>query len=109
MIEEISGYLKIVRSFSLISLNFFGRLKRIKGEIKDSNKYVFIVLDNQNLQDLFGDDRMVEIDEGRLFFHFNPKLCYSKIKRLQTLAKLDQPTELEVATNSNGDKIACKS
>lgn len=109
MIEEISGYLKVVRSFSLLSLNFLKSLKRIRGERKEKDKYVFTVLDNQNLQDLWDwTNRTMQIDQGKLFFHFNPKLCYDKIVKLQEIAKLDNFTDLEVAKNSNGDKVACK-
>lgn len=109
MIEEISGYLKVVRSFPLISLNFFKSLKRIRGDYLDSNKYVFVVLDNQNLQELWDwTNRTLTIDNGKLFFHFNPKLCLDKIRTLQIKAGLPNFTSLEVASNSNGDKIACK-
>lgn len=109
MIEEISGYLKVVRSFPLISLNFFKSLKRIRGEDLESSKYVFVVLDNQNLQELWDwTNRTLRIDRGKLFFHFNPKLCLDKIRTLQTKAGLPNFTDLEVASNSNGDKIACK-
>jgi insulin receptor len=38
MLEEIEGYLKIVRSFPLVSLNFLRRLKFIHGKKLDSNK-----------------------------------------------------------------------
>ncbi|XP_045482514.1 insulin-like receptor isoform X2 [Harmonia axyridis] len=110
MIEEIDGYLKIVRSFPLVSLNFLKSLKRIRGNSLDSQKSVFVVLDNQNLQDLWDwkDNRTLTIDKGRLFFHFNPKLCLDKIRTLQSKTGLYPPfTELEVANSSNGDKIAC--
>jgi insulin receptor len=40
MLEEIEGYLKIVRSFPLISLNFLRKLKVIHGKTLDSGKYV---------------------------------------------------------------------
>ncbi|KAL3289679.1 hypothetical protein HHI36_023083 [Cryptolaemus montrouzieri] len=110
MIEEIDGYLKIVRSFPLVSLNFLKNLKWIHGKSLDSQKFVFIVLDNQNLQDLWDwkENRTLRIDNGRLFFHFNPKLCLDKIRTLQSKTGLTPPfTELEVANSSNGDKIAC--
>ncbi|XP_056645512.1 insulin-like receptor [Diorhabda sublineata] len=109
MIEEISGYLKVVRSFPLLSLNFFKNLKRILGKEKDSGKYVLSVLDNQNLQDLWdwSTHGPIEIQSGKLFFHFNPKLCYDKILKLQEIAGLANFTDLEVAKNSNGDKTAC--
>lgn len=108
MIEEIDGYLKIVRSFPLVSLNFLKSLKVIHGNNLDSQKYVFVVLDNQNLQDLWNwENRTLKIGNGKLFFHFNPKLCYSKIETLRLKANLGEFSELEVAPNSNGDKIAC--
>jgi insulin receptor len=38
MLEEIEGYLKIVRSFPLVSLNFLRRLRVIHGKKLDSGK-----------------------------------------------------------------------
>lgn len=70
-----------------------------------------MVLDNQNLVELWdwetrGTD--FRIERGKLFFHFNPKLCISKIDRLKQVANLSDYTDLEVARNSNGDKVACE-
>lgn len=110
MLEEIEGYLKIVRSFPLVSLNFLRRLRVIQGTKLDSGKYSFVLLDNQNLQELWDWDTRGEdllIMNGRLFFHFNPKLCLNKIEKLKQVARLPDFTDLEVAANSNGDKVAC--
>jgi hypothetical protein len=109
MIEEIDGYLKVVRSFPLVSLNFLKNLKVIHGKQLESQKYVFVVLDNQNLQELWNwsTNKTLKIDTGRLFFHFNPKLCIQEIEMLQNITNIVNVTELEVAKNSNGDKIAC--
>ncbi|XP_050314693.1 insulin-like receptor isoform X2 [Anthonomus grandis grandis] len=109
MIEEIDDYLKVVRSFSLVSLNFLKNLKRIKGKKLESNSYSLIVLDNQNLQELFdwNTHKTFKIDNGKLFFHFNPKLCIEKIEELRLKANLPPYKEMEVASNSNGDKVAC--
>ncbi|KAK9889047.1 hypothetical protein WA026_004327 [Henosepilachna vigintioctopunctata] len=110
MIEEIDGYLKVVRSFPLVSLNFMKSLRHIRGNSLESQKFAVVVLDNQNLQDLWEwkDNRTLKIDHGRLFFHFNPKLCLDKIRILENKTGLSPPfTELEVANSSNGDKIAC--
>lgn len=74
-------------------------------------RYVFVVLDNQNLQELWDWDALkhkLQIKRGRLFFHFNPKLCLYKIERLKEVANLDPFDNLEVAPSSNGDKVACK-
>lgn len=74
-------------------------------------RYSLVVLDNQNLLELWdwqtkGPD--FKILNGRLFFHFNPKLCIEKIQELKDIARLPDYTDLEVAQNSNGDKVACK-
>lgn len=37
-IEEITGYLKVVRSFPLVSLTFLRKLHVIKGETLESSK-----------------------------------------------------------------------
>nr|CAD7259749.1 unnamed protein product [Timema shepardi] len=109
MIEEIEGYLKIVRSFPLVSLNFLKNLKVIHGKELESHKYVFVVLDNQNLQELWDWSTRpanLQINKGRLFFHFNPKLCLYKIERLKHVANFSDFSDLDVARNSNGDKVA---
>lgn len=113
MIEEIDGYLKIVRSFPLISLNFLKNLKVIRGNSLDNGKYTLAVLDNQNLQELWSWSTHPPIKilshDGRakVFFHFNPKLCLHEIERLRKETGLAEFTDLEVAPNSNGDKVAC--
>ncbi|XP_063242615.1 insulin-like receptor isoform X2 [Bacillus rossius redtenbacheri] len=110
MIEEIEGSLKIVRSFPLISLNFLKNLHIIHGKKLDSDKYAFVVLDNQNLQELWDWDTRptnLVIRKGRLFFHFNPKLCLNKIQKLAQVTNITKLEDTEVAKNSNGDKVAC--
>lgn len=70
-----------------------------------------VVLDNQNLVELWDWDNRgtnFKIMAGKLFFHFNPKLCLYKIDRLKQVANLSDYTDLEVARSSNGDKVACK-
>ncbi|XP_036146603.1 insulin-like receptor [Monomorium pharaonis] len=112
MIEEIDGSLKIVRSFPLISLNFLKNLRVIRGNDSE-NKYSISVLDNQNLQELWDWNKhpnmTILAKEGRpkVFFHFNPKLCLHEIEKLRVNAKLEEFSDHEVASNSNGDKIAC--
>lgn len=108
-IEEIEGSLKIVRSFPIVSLSFFKKLRIIRGKTLETDRYALYVMDNQNLQSLFTQN--ITVEKGKLFFHFNPKLCYSNIERLKygvkdlhNIAKI--PIE-DVATNSNGDKVAC--
>lgn len=108
-IEEIEGALKIVRSYPLISLSFFKKLKVIRG-VRVHENYAMYVMDNQNLQSLFG--HRVLIESGKIFFHFNSKLCYSTIEEIKKdivdLKGVDKYAIEDVAVNSNGDKIACK-
>ncbi|XP_053999330.1 insulin-like receptor [Hylaeus anthracinus] len=112
-IEEIDGYLKIVRSFPLISLNFLKNLRIIHGNDIDNSKYSLVVMDNQNLQELWDwswhrDIKIMSKGEpGKVFFHLNPKLCLYKIETLREKAGLRPFTNYEVASNSNGDKVAC--
>ncbi|XP_011864735.1 PREDICTED: insulin-like receptor isoform X2 [Vollenhovia emeryi] len=113
MIEEIDGYLKIVRSFPLISLNFLKNLRVIRGNQLENGKYSLAVLDNQNLQELWDWNThpnitiLSEKGPAKLFFHFNPKLCLHEIERLREKARLEEFTDHDVASSSNGDKVAC--
>lgn len=72
------------------------------------------MLDNQNLVELWDwstrkENGSLQIERGQIFFHFNPKLCRDRITQLQTQLgnKFLNVSDLEVASNSNGDKIAC--
>ncbi|XP_053687388.1 insulin-like receptor isoform X2 [Sabethes cyaneus] len=105
-ITEIMGYLKIVRSYPLLSLGFLKKLKIIHGtHAKISNSSLYIV-ENQNLQELF--DRNVTIREGKLFFYNNPMLCVGKIRELKIYnPKLEIENEAQLAAN-NGDRAACE-
>lgn len=107
MIEEITEYLKITHSFPITSLSFFKKLKVIKGENLDINNASFVVLDNPNLSSLFPPSQKITIENGRLFFHYNPKLCLSKIEQLGRMVNITNFTDLEVQPESNGDKVAC--
>lgn len=107
-IEEIQGSLTIVRSYPLISLSFFKKLKRIYGA---PNSIGLKVVENQHLQALFPENSTVIVEHGRLFFHFNPKLCMDIIidfkKNVVDLRDVTELSRDEVPPNSNGDKIAC--
>ncbi|XP_072753828.1 insulin receptor [Anoplolepis gracilipes] len=107
LIEEITEYVKITHSFPITSLDFFKKLKVIKGEILDINNASFVVLDNPNLSSLFPPSQKITIERGRLFFHYNPKLCLSKIEQFGKTVNITNFTDLEVQPESNGDKVAC--
>lgn len=107
LIEEITEYVKITHSFPITSLSFFKKLKVIKGEKLDINNASLSVLDNPNLSSLFPPEQQVRIENGRLFFHYNPKLCLSKIVQFSKMVNISNFTDLEVQPESNGDKVAC--
>ncbi|CAB3378566.1 Hypothetical predicted protein [Cloeon dipterum] len=106
-IQEID-YLKIVRSYPLVSLNFLKNLTVIRGTKLYQDKYAIVMRDNPNMQELWewGKDHNLTVN-GRLFFHNNPKLCINKIMELKERAKMPEFTDTEVAPDSNGDKVAC--
>ncbi|XP_042898264.1 insulin-like peptide receptor isoform X1 [Parasteatoda tepidariorum] len=110
MVEQIDGYLKIARSFPLVSLNFLKSLTVIKGDTLDKKDYSLLVLDNQNLQELWDwklRTNKLKILNGKIFFHFNSKLCPSKIQELKTYAEVADWDERDVSPSSNGDRVAC--
>lgn len=108
-LEEITEYLKITRSYPLISLHFFKSLRRIGGENIDSKENkALIVIDNPNLQDLFDPNRTVTIGKGKIVFHYNPKLCIYKIEEFKKKLGSNIEYDSEESTRTtNGDKIAC--
>nr|XP_024217440.1 insulin receptor-like [Halyomorpha halys] len=113
-IEEIMGYLKIVRSFPLANLNFLMNLRVIHGSklFSDPMNLSFIMLENQNLQTIWDWDnrpakRNFTILAGRLFFHYNPSLCLKHIYELGKIAGIEKIKNSEVAKESNGNKFAC--
>ncbi|KAJ9594151.1 hypothetical protein L9F63_014407, partial [Diploptera punctata] len=108
-IEEINGYLKVSRSFPLTSLNFLKNLRVIHGSVLDDRRYSLLVLENQNLQELWNWSSRppLKIRNGSLKFHYNPKLCLSEIDKLQEIAGLQNYSNFDVSRESNGDKVAC--
>lgn len=107
LIEEITEYVKVTHSFPITSLSFFKKLKVIKGENLDINNASLVVLDNPNLSSLFPPAQEIKIENGRLFFHYNPKLCLHTIEEFGRMVNITNFTDIEVQPESNGDKVAC--
>jgi insulin receptor len=105
-IIEIENYLKVSRSFPIISLKFLKNLKVIHGTQLESNKYSIVIWDNQNIEKLFDENQKLEVKSGKLFVHFNPKLCFDKVDQLSK-STLQAIQNLENAQLSNGDKAHC--
>lgn len=110
-IQEITGFLKIARSFPLVSLNFLKNLEIIRGENLEIKDYSFLVLENENLKELWdwkNKPKTLRILNGKIFFHFNSKLCLSKINELKKYAEVRMDwDDRDVSSSSNGDRVAC--
>lgn len=106
-IEEITGSLKISRSTGINNLHFFKSLKIIGGDKFDGHNASLVVIDNPNISDLFSPSQNITIKRGRFFFHYNPKLCFWKIKELGDRTGVKNFMDVEVHPESNGDRVAC--
>lgn len=109
MVETIETYLQIYSTYGIVTLDFFKSLKTIKGNVKFDGRYSLYVLENRDLEHIWGDNQTVQIETGSIFFHFNPKLCFETIEQLKPMLP-DKPTTLnknEVAEDSNGNKGTC--
>ncbi|XP_013775128.2 insulin receptor-like [Limulus polyphemus] len=109
-IKEITGFLKVFRSYSLVSLNFLKNLKIIHGQQRDKQSYSLLVYNNQNLEDLWNWKILnytLQFGQGKIFFHFNPKLCVDKIKELRNYSNVRDWDDRDVSPSSNGDRVAC--
>ena len=103
-IKEISGTLKISRSFALVSLYFFKSLELIKGE-NTNEKFSITIMENENLQKLFPGN--VKVEAGKAFIHYNQKLCMEEINNFIEKSGLKKPGVYEVSSVTNGNKAVC--
>ncbi|NXR41995.1 INSR protein, partial [Zosterops hypoxanthus] len=110
LIEEISGYLKIRRSYALVSLSFFRKLHLIRGETLEAGNYSFYALDNQNLRQLWDwSKHNLTIPRGKVFFHYNPKLCLSEIHKMEEITGTKgRQDRNDIALKTNGDQASCE-
>lgn len=72
--------------------------------------YSFYALDNQNLRQLWDwSKHKLTILQGRMFFHYNSKLCMAEIRRMEEVTGLkDRRVKNEIALKTNGDRASCK-
>ncbi|XP_038207553.1 insulin-like growth factor 1 receptor isoform X1 [Zerene cesonia] len=113
-IREITGALRVIRSYPLVSLMFLKNLQRIGGGPNIDNKpnmHSLYIFNNPNLEMLWEwtPGRQIEISSGRLFIHFNPKLCYDKIEKLRNMTRdpASDFSSIEVSPDNNGDQASC--
>jgi hypothetical protein len=105
-IVEIEDYLKISRSYPIVTLKFLKSLRTIQGKKLESNKYSIIIWNNENLENLFEESQQLEVPSGQLFVHYNPRLCFDKVRKLSNSTSRTIE-DVESAKTSNGDKISC--
>ncbi|KAH8243532.1 hypothetical protein KR032_008318, partial [Drosophila birchii] len=109
-IHTIKTSLKVHLTFGLTSLRFFKSLTEIVGDPPmDKNQYALYVLENNDLEEIWGPNQTVYIRNGGVFFHFNKKLCISTINKLLPMlaSKPQSFNNSEVATDSNGSRGSC--
>ncbi|XP_018497647.2 insulin receptor [Galendromus occidentalis] len=114
-IEEITGYLNLVRTPAVVSFNFLKNLRIIHGQTLHLEKYSLVVLDNMNLQEFWNWGEREEqkmsftIKTGMLYFYHNERLCYQKIVELKNKAGLENLTlyDNDVSRATNGDRVSC--
>ncbi|KAI0216277.1 Insulin receptor [Lamellibrachia satsuma] len=109
MIEEVTNYVKIVRSYAIVSLRFLMNLRVIHGKQLYNDRYALFVLDNQNLQEVWDVTKHpnLTVENGHVFFHHNRKLCLNKIEEFIHAIGLENVTgEKDVSPTTNGDQVA---
>uniref|UniRef100_A0AAY4BH53 Tyrosine-protein kinase receptor n=1 Tax=Denticeps clupeoides TaxID=299321 RepID=A0AAY4BH53_9TELE len=107
-LEEITGSLTVRRSSALVSLSFLRKLRVIRGEALDAGNYSFYALDNQNLRQLWDwTKHSLTIVHGRMFFHYNSKLCMSEIRKMEEVTGTKNRQNY-IASKTNGDQASCE-
>ena len=131
-VKEISGFLKITRTYSIVSLDFFKSLEKISGiRVKENNEnkqkyYSIYILENENLAKLFTvenegrpNEKTVQIykqngnegrsEAGEAFIHYNAKLCKSEIEQMLAKSNMLHPgsQSQDISFATNGNKAVC--
>ncbi|XP_071343963.1 insulin receptor b [Trachinotus anak] len=109
-IEEITGYLTVRRAYALVSLSFLRKLRVIRGQHLEGDTHAFYALDNQNLRELWDwSKHNLTIQRGRMFFHYNSKLCMSEIRKMaEVTGTKDRNQKSDIAVRNNGDQASCE-
>ncbi|CAL8279425.1 unnamed protein product [Lota lota] len=109
-LEEITGYLTVRRSYALVSLSFFRKLRVIHGEEQEVGNYSFYALDNQNLRQLWDwSKHNLTIRHGRMFFHYNSKLCMAEIRKMENITGTkERQVKNDISSKNNGDQASCE-
>ena len=110
-IEEITGYLLVRFTQSLVSLHMFKNLSTIRGESLYHNTYALVVFENANLKQLFNiEHQSLKIMHGKVSLQNNGLLCYQRVVAfLKHVNLLNVVEDNDVSQYSNGDRAICKS
>ncbi|KAL0978002.1 hypothetical protein UPYG_G00164560 [Umbra pygmaea] len=109
LIQTVTGYVRVRHSQTLGSLGFLKSLRYIKGEELMDDVYAFHAVDNQHLQFLWDwSQHNLTIQNGKLFFRSNPKLCMSEIRKMWQKTGIKEKFEDDDFRN-NGDRASCES
>lgn len=75
-----------------------------------SRNYSFYAFDNQNLRQLWDwSKHKLTILQGRMFFHYNSKLCMSEIHKMEEKTGTKQrQLKNDIASKTNGDQASCE-
>lgn len=75
-----------------------------------ARNYSFYALDNQNLRQLWDwSKHKLTILQGRIFFHYNSKLCMSEIHQMENVTGTKgRQSANDIAIKTNGDQASCK-
>lgn len=75
-----------------------------------SRNYSFYALDNQNLRQLWDwSKHKLTILQGRMFFHYNSKLCMFEIHKMEEVTGTkERQVKNDIASKTNGDQASCK-
>uniref|UniRef100_A0AAQ4PTU2 Tyrosine-protein kinase receptor n=1 Tax=Gasterosteus aculeatus aculeatus TaxID=481459 RepID=A0AAQ4PTU2_GASAC len=108
-LEEITGHLTVRRAYALVSLSFLRKLRVIRGEHLEGDVFAFYALDNQNLHELWDwSKHNLTIHHGRMFFHYNSKLCMSEIRKMENVTGTKERNQKnDIAVRTNGDQASC--
>nr|XP_046177558.1 insulin receptor-like [Oncorhynchus gorbuscha] len=109
-LEEITGFLKVRRSYALVSLSFLRNLRVIRGDTLMDGGYSFYAHDNQNLRQLWDwTQHSLSILQGRMFFQLNARLCMSEIRKMEEVTGTrDRHTKNNIVSKTNGDQASCE-
>uniref|UniRef100_A0A8K9UU40 Tyrosine-protein kinase receptor n=1 Tax=Oncorhynchus mykiss TaxID=8022 RepID=A0A8K9UU40_ONCMY len=103
-LEEITGFLKVRRSYALVSLSFLRNLRVIRGDTLMDGGYSFYAHDNQNLRQLWDwTQHNLSILQGRMFFQLNAKLCMSEIRKME---EVTVHTHILLTISSDSDCVS---